>query len=46
MMLREYRIIVHNWHRVFAFQMDVDLKPQQNLTDTLFVDVEKVDSTL
>jgi hypothetical protein len=31
---------------VLAFEMDVDLKAQQNLADALFADIEKVDTTL
>jgi hypothetical protein len=46
MMLREYRIIVHNWHTELAFEMDNDLKPQQTLVNKLFVDTEKVNTTL
>jgi hypothetical protein len=45
-MLREHICNVHNWHRVLAFEMEVDLKAQQSLADALFADVEKVNTTL
>jgi hypothetical protein len=47
MMLKEYRCKAHNWRRVPAFEMDVDLTAQMNLTDLLFDGAkQKVDTTL